>query len=363
MARTSTAGRVLLAVVVATAVFAGGGVAASSTAQDCSFPFSKVDATGTEVTLKEEPETVVTLNPSAAQTMWEIGAKEKVVGVTKFATYLDGADEKTNISGAGRTTVITEKVIALEPDLVLVPNAFNDEEKVEQLRDAGLTAYRFERGKSLDDVAEKTRLTGQLVGECEAAERSADRTEAEIDTVREAVESEERPKVLYVLGPSGYVAGEGTFIHTAIEAAGGENIAAEANISWYQKISPEVVAEEDPEWIIKPTGVPLPDSDAYEETTAMQEDNVIEVDRNYINQPAPRIVRPIRTMAKVFHPEAYAEANATETPTPSPTDVHTPTPTPETTDEATPTPATGPGFGVAAALVALLATLALMRRR
>jgi iron complex transport system substrate-binding protein len=59
----------------------------------CSFPVSKVDATGTTVSLNKEPERVVTLSPSAAQIMWEIGAKEKVVGVTQYASYLKGADE------------------------------------------------------------------------------------------------------------------------------------------------------------------------------------------------------------------------------------------------------------------------------
>lgn len=373
MARTRNASVGLLAVLVVTAALAGGvaaasaGVAgggapaASAGTQECSFPFSSTDATGTEVTVEEEPESIVTLSPSAAQTMWEIGAQDKVVGVTKFATFLEGAAEKSNISGAGRTTVVVEKVVALEPDLVLAPNVIDDE-MVEKLRESDLTVYRFEAAESLDDVVDKTRLTGQLVGECDGADRAADELEAELETVREAVEGEEPTRMLYVMGPTGYVAGEGTFVHTAIETAGGENIAAEEGITFYQQISPEVVAEQDPEWIVKPEGVPLPDSEAYNETTAIQEGNVLEVDSNYINQPAPEIVRPIRAMAKAFHPEAYAAANATATPTATPTETPTATASP-TDDTPTPVQTTDPGFGVGVALVAVLVSLALRARR
>jgi len=344
--------------------------AAAGTAQDCSFPFSSVDATGTEVTVEEAPQRVVTANPSAAQTMWELGARGKVVGVTKFATYLEGADEKENISGGGfGETVVVEKVVALEPDLVLVPNA-NDEGTVEKLREAGLTVYMFERAESLSDISEKTRVTGRLVGECAAAEGTVERMEADIDTVREAVEGSERPDVLFVLGPSGFTAGADTFIDTAIDTAGGNNIAAEENISGYDVVSEEVVADRDPDWIVKPSGVSLPDSEVYQESTAVQESRVLAVDRNFISQPAPQIVRAIVTMAKAFHPEAYAEANATATPTPTATpeptisDSPVDTPMSTATDTPTQTPASTdtPGFGPVAAVAGLLVALLLVRR-
>lgn len=368
MVRTRNAGRALLAVLLATAVLAGGVSAGSDVVapdavsdatagtHGCSFPYTSTDATDTEVTIEEEPQSVVTLNPSAAQTMWEIGAEDKVVGVTKYATYLDGAGEKKNISGAGYTTVVNEKVIGLEPDLVLVPNA-NDEERVEKLREAGLTVYMFDRAESLDDVANKTRLTGGLVGECDAAAKTVAEMNAEIDTVSEAVDGEQRPSVLFVLGPSGYTAGNETFIHTAIETAGGHNIAAEENITGYKAISPEVVAAQDPDWIVKPSGVALPDSEVYNESTAVQEGNVLEVERNFISQPAPQIIRPIRTMAKTFHPEAYAAANTT------PTAPQTPAGTETSADSSpSPTPASGPGFGLAAGFVAIVLAVAFTRR-
>ena len=55
------------------------GVAAAQ--PECEFPVSVTDATGEEITIEEEPESVVAMQPSDAQILWEIGAQERVAGL------------------------------------------------------------------------------------------------------------------------------------------------------------------------------------------------------------------------------------------------------------------------------------------
>ncbi|MFB9808829.1 ABC transporter substrate-binding protein [Haladaptatus pallidirubidus] len=114
--------RILLAILLLVATMAVPPAATATQQPSCSFPVTKADATGTEVSLDEQPQRVVTLSPSAAQIMWEIGAKDKVVGVTQYANYLEEADKKANVSGTGQSFVNIEKVVSLEPDLVLAPS-------------------------------------------------------------------------------------------------------------------------------------------------------------------------------------------------------------------------------------------------
>ena len=345
---------------------------------ECDFPLSVTDATETEVTIDEEPETVVTLNPSAAQTMWEIGAEEKVIGVTKHAMNLEGAEERTNVSTAGET-IEPEIVVELEPDLVLAPlSAVATPEIVETLREAGVTVYAYPLADSIAEVKERTLLTGQMVGECEGATETVEWMNEEIETVETAVEDEPKPDVLYVF--FGFTTGEGTHIHEILETAGGNNVAADAGIEEYQQISDETVLEQNPDWIVLNTNSPeLPDSEAYERTTAVEENRTIVVDINTLNRPAPRIVNVIAELAEAFHPEAYAEAvEATLEPTPDAEQDETPesTPdaeqdeTPEPTPDAEPTPEPTPddaddqpGFGVAVALVALSLSAVLAAKR
>jgi iron complex transport system substrate-binding protein len=109
-------------------------------------------------------------------------------------------------------------------------------------------------------------------------------------------------------------------------------------------------------------------------TTAWEEGNVVVVNTNHLNQPAPRIVAPMTELAQAFHPEAYAAANqTTATTTTTQTASQTTAATTEATMEATTTAAptttesgdtgtTIPGFGIGPAIVALLGAVLFARR-
>ena len=357
---------------------AAGQAVGNATTVNCSYPIEVTDANGATVTVTEEPDDVVVLAPSAAQVMWEIRAQEKVVGmpVRYHTEYLDGSTEKTNVVGEQGQPQI-ETIVGLEPDLVLAPNVVS-EDAVEQLRNAGLTVYRFEQARSIAGVVEKTRLTGRLVGEYDAAREVSARTQATLKAYRAATEDEQRPTVLYTLG-GGYVAGPETFIGDVIDAAGGENVATAANISEYDVISNEVIVSEDPDWIVVPTGVDIPSGPEINGTTAIQEGQVLRVDRNFMHQPGPRVVQPLETMATTFHPETTTNVTVDPSSVSSPVcdrEATTETVAGRTTDEsvtletnqtfgtATDTTATsGPGFGVVTAILALVGVGAAARGR
>jgi len=216
-------------------------------AETCAFPVELTDATGTTVTLDERPERITTTNPSAAQTLWEIGAQNRVVGVTQFALYLDGADEKADVSAEFGVSV--ERVVDTEPDLVLAPNASAGQ--VEDLRDQGLTVYHFPAATDVDDIAEKTETIGQLVGECEAATDTNEEMYDAVNDVEERTAGFDRPAALYPLG-DGFVAAGDTFIDDVMTIGGTDNVAA-AEHEGFPQLSDEVILETDPELILVTT--------------------------------------------------------------------------------------------------------------
>lgn len=314
-------------------------IVATTAAQDaeCSFPTTYTDATGQDVTLDEEPERIVTLSPSAAQTLWEIGERDSVVGLTSNAMYLEGAGNKTNVS-AGGGAISTEQVVDLEPDLVIAPDIVPNA-TVASLRDAGLTVVKMPRAGSIDDIYAKTLDIGELTGACEGAENTVDWMQTELERVDDAVGDRENPSVMYVF--YGFTAGEGTFIDGLIERAGATNAAAEAGIDGYREFSTEVLVSQDPDWLVLNSGnTQVPATPAYNQTTAVQQNQTVVVDTNHINQPAPRSVYAVGSMADAFHGEAYDGAR-----------------TPEVSNES------GPGFGVASAVAAIAVVGLLLRRR
>ncbi len=372
-------GAVVLVIALVGAVFAGGVVAADSgtgaetTASaelTCEFPLEIEDGGGETVTLEEEPEEVVVLAASNAQHMWEIGAQDKVTGmpVTPFTAYLEGSEDRTDVTDDQGFPVV-EEVVALEPDLVIADDIIDDD-TIEQLRDAGITVYHSPLMTSVEEMYDEVERVGQLVGECEGASQTVEETRQTMTEIQEAV-AEEEPVAVYYDQGFPWTVGEGTLESQLISMAGGENIALETDEPGYFEINEEVIAENDPEWLIISEGAQVPDVTAIQESTAVEEDQVIEVNPNFISQHGPRNTIPLEQMAEAFHPETMAELEATptpeETPTPTPDE---PTPTPE----ETPTPAPddhdavdtepddiadadddGAGFAAGAAIAALVA--------
>lgn len=277
----------------------------------CEFPLELEDGTGETVTLEEEPDSVVALQPSDAQILFEIGAEEKVDGmpVGQYTEYLD-ADDELDITDDSGVQPITEEVIDREPDIVLAADAIAGEDIVEQLRDAGVTVYVFQTEDSLDGVAENIRLTGQLVGECEGAQASIDWMNERLEIIQSAVEDGDHPLAYYPMG-GGFTPGSGTFQDEILTTAGVENLGAEAGLEGWAEISEETVIEEDPEWIVYGDSWEEPPvGDAVMGTTAYENDQFVTVDDNFMSQPGPLVVYAIEDIAQEVHPDAYEEAAA-----------------------------------------------------
>ena len=300
---------VLVVGLLAPATVASAGAAdASTAATECEYPLEVTDDTGTEIELDEAPERVVTLMPSDAQTAFEIGAADRVVGmpVGPATDHLD-IDGQEDITEEDGFTVDTEQVVALEPDVVIAANAAEDQ-LIDQLRDLDLTVYQFSTAESIDDVTENVLLTGQLTDECDGAERTADWMDDRLDLLASAVEDEEAPLTYYEMG-GGFTAGADTFQNELMTTAGLANLADEAGIQGWDIISDEVVADLDPEWFLyseDPDGEsPIPGG--LDETTAAEEGNDVVVDANQFSQPAPAVVYAVEDIVETVHPDAYGE--------------------------------------------------------
>lgn len=327
----------------------GGTAGPAQTDDECGFPVNATDATGETVTLEERPERITTINPSAAQTLWDLGEQDRVVGVSQFAAYLDGADERANVSGSSGASV--ERVVDSEPDLVLAPNASAAD--VEPLREQGLTVYHFPAATSVDDIAEKTETTGRLVGSCDAAAETNEEMYDAVEDAEERTADVDRPTALYPLG-EGFVAGNDTFIDSIMAVGGTENVAAEIG-SGYPEASDEAILESDPELILvtDPEGAILAE-EPYASTTAGAEDSYVVMNVNYLNQPAPgSVIESAETLSSAVAELQDEGSESTDGADGNESDGD---------GGAGDTGAESPGFGVVAAALALLATGLIARR-
>ncbi|MFC3959889.1 PGF-CTERM-anchored ABC transporter substrate-binding protein [Halovivax cerinus] len=330
----------------------------------CTYPLTVTDATGTSVTIDEEPGSVVAVQPSDAQLVTELGATSKLAGmpVGPYTSYLDAPANVSDVSADDGSTPVAEKVIDLDADIVLAANTVTYHDGfVEQLRNAGQTVYVYDAASSIADVRANVRLAGRLTGECAGADRTITEMNESLDVIDAAVEDRDRPLAYYSMGPNTDVTpGEGTFQHEILTRAGLENVAARANVTGWGELSNEVIVAEDPEWIVYGDSFESPPVDrALETTTAWTDDQFVVVNDNAMSQPGPLVVTVIEQIASTVHADAYAEVSENES-AGSATGSETADSTgSDTSDDA----AVIPGFGVAVSLLAVLSVALLSTRR
>ena len=75
---------------------------------------------------------IVSLVPSQTELLYDLGLDDHVVGITKFCVH-PAMWFQTKARVGGTKTVNIQKVIALQPDLILANKEENDREQVETL--------------------------------------------------------------------------------------------------------------------------------------------------------------------------------------------------------------------------------------
>src|SRR5437773_7215514 len=113
----------------------------------------------------EFPRRIVCLTAETAEIAFLLGAGDRVVGVPGTARRPAAALEKARVGGF--TTFRLDKILALEPDLVL---AFSDLQKdvVRDLIGSGIPVLCTNQ-RALDDVLRAILLIGGAIGRVEAA--------------------------------------------------------------------------------------------------------------------------------------------------------------------------------------------------
>ena len=276
-------------------------------------PMTIVDDLGRNVAIPEKPTRIICLYASFTETLFALGLGEKVVGVTKGCDYPPETLHKEQVGGA--ITVDVEKVVALNPDLVLA-QARMQREVVQGLEKFGLTVVAL-YPENFEGILENIRLIGKITGQEQEARRlTADmekRAKFITDRTKELADFE-RPKVFYLVWYDPLkTMGPGTFINELIQLAGGENIAADAK-ERVPAYSFETVIQRNPQVIIlaggSMTSITVDELKAlkrWQVIDAVKNGRVYSIDSELVAGPNPRIVDGLESMAKYMHPELFEE--------------------------------------------------------
>ncbi|MGH7277789.1 MAG: cobalamin-binding protein [Candidatus Rokuibacteriota bacterium] len=257
------------------------------------------------------PRRIVCLSAETTEIAYALGAGERVVGVPGTARRPESARDKARVGGF--TTFRLDKVLALEPDLVL---AFSDLQRdvVRDLVGAGV-AVLCTNQRSLDDVLRAILLIGGVLGLPAEARGLIDDMRDEVKQIREYSSVwPDRPRVYFEEWPDPLIAGI-RWVSELVEIAGGRDVFPElrqAAGAEGRKIDAAEVLRRDPDivlasWCGKPVDLgAIAGRPGWERMSAVRHGQIFEVDGADILAPGPSLMVGLRRIHEII--QAYQNA-------------------------------------------------------
>ncbi|HYK90627.1 MAG TPA: cobalamin-binding protein [Acidobacteriota bacterium] len=264
------------------------------------------DGLGRKVELPTHPQRIISLAPSVTETLFLLGAGDRVIGVTTNCDWPDSAKSRAKIGDLLNPNY--ELILAAKPDLIIASTAGNDRTAVLRLSDLGLPVY-VTAPRSVEKIFETVENIGRIADCAGRGEQLVAQMKARLDGIRRRLAGLPPTRAFFItwfdplLSP-----GKSTFETDVLRHANVDSITANID-EFYPRYSLEQVLARDPDVIItvEHTGSPLPDLRriaGWKDLRAVKQ-NRIYVLKEVFQHPSPRFVDGVEELARKLHPERF----------------------------------------------------------
>jgi iron complex transport system substrate-binding protein len=266
------------------------------------------DETGRKVTVPAEVRRIVSIAPSITETLYALGAGERLAGDTDYCD--DPPEAKTKPHVGAPLNPSLEAILALKPDLVIA-TAINRRETVLALERLGIPVYGTDP-RSVEGTVDSIEALGELIGAGREGKMLVTQLRARLEELRRRLAGRPPKRVLFVVWEDPLIStGPHTFLADALRRAGAESV-VETTQDW-PKLSLEEAVRLQPEALVFASaggGAGTDDFDGLRERPGWRELDAVKQGRiavvsDALNRPAPGIVAAIEQLARQLHPEAF----------------------------------------------------------
>ena len=255
------------------------------------------------------PQRVVSLQPSATVILAALGLLERVVACTKYC-----AEVCPEVRNSGRTMVAdswtaqSTQIIAARPDLVIAAVPYQ-ETAVSEILKSGARFLGL-APKSLMDIYGDIAAIAGIMGKHEAGREVIDDMRRKIEDVREKTRGLAKPTIFCEEWGKPVIASQ-LWVVELVEAAGGQFIGqpgAQQDAAQLLRENPEVLAAA---WCGAGDRVPLEKivrDRGWQAMEAVQRGRVYCIRDEFLNTPAPTLIRGLEALAAALHPEIFPQA-------------------------------------------------------
>jgi iron complex transport system substrate-binding protein len=253
------------------------------------------------------PRRIASLQPSATVILAAVGQLDRVIACTKYcADVVPEVAAHPRITLADSWTANAEQIISAKPDLVIAAVPYQEKAVIEILKSGA--RFLGLAPKTLADIYKDIAIIAGAVGASTRGEEVIVGMQQGIQLVRARVAGLARPKVFCEEWGKPLIASQ-AWVAELVEAAGGEFVGVPG-----RQISAEEVACMDPDiliaaWCGAGDRVPLEKIVAdrkWQGTRAAGTSRIYCVRDEYLNTPAPTLLRGLDALGFAIHPEVFA---------------------------------------------------------
>jgi iron complex transport system substrate-binding protein len=238
------------------------------------------------------PERIVCLTEETTETLYLLGAGDRVVGVSGYTARPPEARQKPKVSAFINARF--DKIEALEPDLILAFSDLQADIAAELIR-RGYNVMTFNQ-RSVAEILQMIRVLGAIVGLAADGIALADRLERGLDAIRaSAAAFPRRPRVFFEEWDTPLISGI-RWVEELVEIAGGDPIFPEmrqASLAKDRIVDADRVREAKPDVIFaswcgkKVRPATIVERPGWQDVPAVKNRHIYEIKSTFILQPGP----------------------------------------------------------------------------
>lgn len=267
------------------------------------YPLTITDDLNNEVTIEKEPEKVVSLSPQNTETIFAVGAGDKVVGRTDYCNYPKEVSDIQSIGSYSEPNV--ELIVSLSPDVVFASDYIDDSVR-QQIEQTGAKVIVFS-ANSVDTVKNAITVTGEVLNESETAKKVTDEMTSELKELQAEIAKNKKEVSAFIDLGSYYSAGKDSLLDNMLKDISVKNVAESTGEQWPQ-LSVEKIIEDNPDVYISFYTTPeeLKKVSGLSDLDCIKNDKIIYYEANsddadLIQRAGPRMVEGEKTLAKSIY--------------------------------------------------------------
>ncbi|WP_133407817.1 cobalamin-binding protein [Parashewanella tropica] len=245
-------------------------------------------------------ERIIALSPHAVELLFAIGAGDSIVATVEHADFPEQAKQIPSIGGYHGIQL--ERVLELNPDLIVVWGKGNKPKDIQRLKQLGFKLYDSSPSTLVGIETDLLKL-GKLTGHQQQAKAVVTKFQQQLRSIRTSNANKPRVKVFYQLWSKPLMTvAKNSWIQQLISVCNGDNVFYSAS-SDYPQVSIENVLLAKPEVILQSQdegNIQGIDWSKWPSIPAVKHHQIYQLDADLLHRPTPRAIDGIKLVCRTL---------------------------------------------------------------